>query len=366
MEPQERSRILKRGVLLSGIILASIALAALALSRSEVGAEAVSDLLDRARLGPILASLLVMTSAMFLLGARWRSLIPGGEKLPLFGLSTLTTTGLLLNVALPGPAGELAVAVLVERRYGVPATAALAGALSGRFVGLASAGVLAGLARLSGRLPVPEEYSGLVEIASLLIFAASGFLAFVAAKPQILSTIATQSVGRLRGPRRIGQWMHKAHDAAQAMARDLSAVAALPWTRWLQASGWSMAGHLCVITGIGLGAWGMGVSFSIPGLVFTYSAATAGIVALFLVPGGQLGWDAMFAAFLHVTAGVPKSDAVAVAVLVRVQQTLLLLIGAASFAAGGLGELKDPAGTPSGTPAPKARSESPSSGDSAP
>ncbi|MFT5584590.1 MAG: uncharacterized membrane protein YbhN (UPF0104 family) [Cognaticolwellia sp.] len=358
MKAKERNRVLRRGLLLAGLILASISLAALALSQSQLGADAVADLLERVRLGPILASLVVMTSAMFLLGARWRSLIPGGENLPILGLSTLTTTGLLLNVALPGPAGELAVAVLVERRYGVPATAALAGALSGRFVGLASAGLLAAMARLSGELPVPAEYSGLVEIASLLIFAASGFLAFVAAKPQILSAIATHSIGRLQGPGRLGQWMCKAHDAAQAMARDLSSVAALPWTSWLKACGWSLAGHLCVIAGIGLGAWGMGVHFNPWGLVFTYSAATAGIVALFLVPGGQLGWDAMFAAFLHVTAGVPQADAVAVAVLVRVQQTALLLIGAASFAAGGLGA--------SGTPTPPTRSESPASGDSAP
>ena len=358
MRAQEQTRVLRKGLLLALLILTSIALAALALSRSELGADVVADLLGRTRLGPILAALLVMTSAMFLLGARWRSLIPGGEHLPILGLSTLTTTGLLLNVALPGPAGELAVAVLVERRYGVPATAALAGALSGRFVGMASAGLLAAMARLSGELPVPEQYSGLVELASIVIFAASGFLAFVAAKPRILSTLATHTIGRLRGPGRLGQWMSSAHDAAQAMARDLSAVAALPWTRWMQACGWSLAGHLCVIAGIGLGAWGMGVSFSVWGLVFTYSAATAGIVALFLIPGGQLGWDAMFAAFLHVTAGVPQPDSVAVAVLVRVQQTVLLLIGAASFAAGGVGD--------SGTQVPPPRSESPVSGDSTP
>lgn len=358
MEAPDRSRILRRGLLLAGLILASIALAALALSRSDLGAEAVADLLERARLGPIVASLVVMTSGMFFLGARWRSLIPGGRDLPIFGLSTLTTTGLLLNVALPGPAGELAVAVLVERRYGVPATAALAGGLSGRFVGLASAGVLAAAARLSTALPVPEDYSGLVEIASLLIFAASLFLAALAVRPTLLATLATQTVGRLEGPGRLGQWMAKGHKAALAMARDLSAVAGLPWTQWAWACCWSLGGHLCVITGIGLGAWGMGVSFDPAGLVFTYSAATAGIVALFAVPGGQLGWDAMFAAFLHVTAGVPQADAIAVAVLVRVQQTLLLLIGAASFGLGGLGQ--------DGTPPPPTRSDSPEDGHTSP
>jgi uncharacterized membrane protein YbhN (UPF0104 family) len=64
------------------------------------------------------------------------------------------------------------------------------------------------------------------------------------------------------------------------------------------------------------------------GLVFTYTTTTAGAVVLFAFPGSQLGWDAMFATLLATAAGVPHADAIAISILVRMQQLGYMLVGA--------------------------------------
>jgi hypothetical protein len=65
--------------------------------------------------------------------------------------------------------------------------------------------------------------------------------------------------------------------------------------------------------------------------VFTYAAATAGAVLLFLFPGSSVGWDLSFGALLVVTTGLAAGDAAAVAVVARAQQSLVLLLGVAAM-----------------------------------
>ena len=348
MAEPDRRQVLRKGLGLAALILGSMALAVLALSRTELGAEALTDLWARTRPGPVLLSLAVMCSGMFFLGARWKALIPDGEDLPVSGLGLLTTTGLLLNVALPGPAGELAVAVLAQRRWGVPATNVLAGGVTARFIGLSTAAAMGVVAQLSGQLKVPPDYQNLVWVAGGLIALAAILMGAVAAWPALLMGLSRHTVGRLRGEGRLGKAMERIDQELQRMALAMKEVTRLPARNWLRALGWSLGGHACVVGGILIGAWGIGAQFSVAGVVFTYSAATAGIVAMFAVPGGQLGWDALFVAFLHLTAGLSETEAVAVTALVRLQQTLLLLFGAVTLAL--TGGKQAPAGAPQPAP----------------
>jgi hypothetical protein len=93
-----------------------------------------------------------------------------------------------------------------------------------------------------------------------------------------------------------------------------------------------MSGHLVVATGIAIAAWSMGIGPAWSGVVFTYAAATAGAVALFLFPGSHVAWDVSFAALLSFTGNVDLADAAAVTVVCRVQQSVIVLAGVVSMA----------------------------------
>jgi uncharacterized membrane protein YbhN (UPF0104 family) len=95
----------------------------------------------------------------------------------------------------------------------------------------------------------------------------------------------------------------------------------------LEAAGWSILGHLTVTSGIAVAVFGLDATVNWLGLIFTYATTTAEAVVLFAFPGSQLGWDALFATLLTTAAGLPKADAVAVSVLVRVQQLFYMVVG---------------------------------------
>ena len=52
------------------------------------------------------------------------------------------------------------------------------------------------------------------------------------------------------------------------------------------------------------------------------------VIVMFALPGSQVGWDAIFLALLTTTAGLSMPDALAVAIVVRVQQLCIMGLGA--------------------------------------
>ena len=78
----------------------------------------------------------------------------------------------------------------------------------------------------------------------------------------------------------------------------------------------------------------MGLDPYLPGVLFTYCAATAAVVALIAFPGSQVGWDALFLTFLLATTDLQLVEGLGVVALVRLQQVVLLILGAASLSMG--------------------------------
>lgn len=311
----------------------ALALTALALRSMGPSGAALGSLLERVQPAPLLGAMLVMSAGMVFVALRWRALIPGGAQLPAVGLTGIVCAGLLLNYALPGPVGEVAAAAMVARRYGVPGPLALAGSVHGRLVGLSSAGVLAGLSYTFGELPVPPEYQGLVGLAALGIGAGAVALGVLSARPRWLSALSAATLGRLAGgPSALSRGCAGLDQLAQQVAQGLHQVGRLGPRAYAEATLWAMGAHLCVAVGLSGGAWALGLDPALPGVVFTYCAATAAVVVLFAVPGAQLGWDALFATLFAATCGVSLADAVLVVAMVRAQQLLLLLLGALSLA----------------------------------
>lgn len=311
-----------------GWMVAGLAVAVIAVSQTDLGAEAVRDLLTRLsplRLG---AALAVMSVGLGFLALRWRSLMPVDTRgIGLPGLTSLLLVGTLLNYALPGPVGEFAAAAMAARRYGIAAEVALAAGIHGRFVGLGVAGTAALLLLALFPMPVPPDYYPWIRLASLAIGAGVILLALLSAYPQGLRALSAATAGRI-GPLR-------PLDASVArFCAALGAVGRLGPRRYALAALWALCGHACVTGGILIAAHGLGSAPHPAGMAFTYAIATAGAVVLYAFPGSQAGWDAMFCALLVATTGVTLADAAALTLIVRVQQLLIVCVGAVTLIAG--------------------------------
>ena len=323
---------LRRGLWTIGGLLLAVALAGAALVRTDLGQRAAAELIERTRPPLLLASLAVMSLGMLFVALRWRTLIPD-HKPPALGLTAIACSALLVNYALPGPVGELAAAGLARRRYGIPAGTALAASLYGRFIGLGMAGLGTGLLWLSGALPVPPSASPLVGLAAILIAIGALGGALLALRPRWLHRLSASTAGRLaRRGGRAGRWAGQLHAGSGTLVGALERIGRLPARSWALAAAWALCGHGCVATGIWLGAISIGAAPAWGGVLFTYLASAAAVIALFALPGAQLGWDALFFGFLTATAGVDAADALAITALQRIQQILLLLIGAVALA----------------------------------
>lgn len=310
--------------------LAGIGLGAWALLQSDVGATAVAGLLDKASPLPLLGAVLAMTGGTLFLALRWRALMPERAHVSVGTLSGFLVVGTLLNYALPGPAGEFVAANMAGRRFGMGTEVALAASVHGRFIGLGMAGIVAGVLYLGADMPVPAAYLPWIGLATLGVTVLSLGLAALSAWPGMLRRVADATLGRV-------PFLAGLHASVVRLADALAAVGRLGAARWLEAAGWALAGHALVITGTGLGAVAFGGMPDPAGLAFTYAMATAGAVVLFAFPGSQVGWDAMFTSLLVTCAGLSLPEAVATALVVRVQQLGMVCAGAlamlrASFA----------------------------------
>lgn len=326
--PPDTGTVIRKGLLsaLLGVVVVGLALVVVA--RSDLGGDALSDLWARSRPGLLLLALGFMSCAFFFMSLRWRALMPPGHRPPAAGLTAIICTGLLLNYAVPGPFGEVGAAWFAHRRYGVPMAPALASGVTARIVGLISAALLGAAIWSVSDLPVPEGYESVVAVAAVLTGAGGLTLAWLAARPMWWKALTRRILRPLHRPGRVGRIARKLEDTVDQLADALAEVATRGWRAYARAAGWALAGHIVVIVGIGVAAYSLGTLASPAGIAFTYATTTAGAVALFALPGSQVGWDAMFFTLLVATAGLQPADAVAMALAVRIQQLCIMGLGA--------------------------------------
>lgn len=328
------------GRALASALLGVVALGLLSLVLAQAsGADTLDALRARADLPTLVLSQLVMAAGMTCMARRWRALIPGGEALPVLPVTGILCAGLLLNTSLPGPVGELAAAGLIQRRYGLPATMAFAANVHSRLIGLSCAAVLAVGAWAGGSMPTPPGYEAVVGLAAGFITLGAMALGVASWRPDWLEWAAGRTLGVLaaRLPGALGRAAGGGLTLTLEVSRALHDVARHPPLTWARAIFWAFAGHATATTGILLGAWAVGLDPSLAGVLFTYCAATAGVLVLFAVPGAQVGWDALFIGFFVATTGVGVAEAVLVMAMVRLQQLLLMGVGALALTSLGAG-----------------------------
>lgn len=296
----------------------------LALGSVDLTEGAVRALWARARLGPLVAGGAAMTAGIAFLALRWRAMMPERSAVQVGPLASVYVVGMLLNYALPGPVGEFVAAAMAGRRFRIGAETAFAANVHARFVGLACAGALAGTMFLATDLPVPAGTGRWIGLATFAIGGGAVALGVLSAWPGAIEAISRVVFGRFA-------WTARLHGSVMRLAGALRAVGELGPGRYAVAAWWALCGHGSVVGGIWLVAGALGADPNPAGLVFTYAMSTAGAVVLFAFPGAQVGWDAMFASLLVATAGVAPADAVAIAVVIRAQQLLVVAAGAVAL-----------------------------------
>ncbi|HCH66190.1 MAG: hypothetical protein CL927_03795 [Deltaproteobacteria bacterium] len=319
---------LRSGVVWILVFAAALALAVLAVARSEFGAQHALDILKRAQLGYILAATAIMSFAFVFMSLRWRALLPPDRRPPVLGLTAVILAGLLLNYALPGPMGELGAAWFASRRYKVGLAEALTSGVTARLIGLGTAALLGALFWIIAPLQLPPGTAEAVGLAAAAIGLGGLALLALTLRPDLWILLSRRLAERFDSKRAAGRIVHRIRDAVISLATAAHDVLHDGRKKLLVAAAWSTAGHLTVTLGIAVAILGFECSVEWFGLVFTYTTTTAGAVVLFAFPGSQLGWDAMFATLLSTAAQVPQADAIAISILVRLQQLGYTLLGA--------------------------------------
>jgi uncharacterized membrane protein YbhN (UPF0104 family) len=309
-------RAIRRALLSVGLGLFLLYLLIRAISSSSVDLDDARHLLEKAQWGPLFFAFFMMVGAFILIGYRWRALLPKEHQVGPVHLTSALCSGFLLNYVVPGPFGEFGAAWLVQRRHGVPLKHGLAAGLAARVIGLCCAAIIGVLAWAFGDLPVASDMRGVVAAAALMVAIAGGGLAALVAYPEGWHVLRRfNPIARL-------------DPALAAVADALSSMRARGWRPFAEATAYSLASHAIVAMGIFIAAASIGAEPSLSGMLFTYTTSTAGIVALFALPGSQIGWDALFFGLLVTAAGLHVPEALALTVFIRLEQFAIMGIGA--------------------------------------
>ena len=96
---------------------------------------------------------------------------------------------------------------------------------------------------------------------------------------------------------------------------------------FLESLFWALMGHIMVSVGIFWACSSIDVEVDFSAILFTYAASVAASVAMFMLPGSGLGWDVLFATTLSHTGGIDMMSAGVVALVVRLQQLFVAVVG---------------------------------------
>ncbi len=274
-----------------------------------------------------------MVCGLMLAGPRFLALLPHGDWRRPGALATgsLLVASTVLNLSFPGPAGELAIATALNRRYGVPTATALASSLHGRFSGLGASGLLVLL--LLPLVDVPDQLVPMLWGLGGLLGVAGLGVGLIALRPRLLSRIFAAAPRTLARhlPGRLGVLMGKLADGVDKIAHDLAVGARVGMGPWLQALGWSLLSHACFGAGVILSGLAVGLHLPVLPALVAHAASVVASVALIVMPGGLGAWDATFGGVLVMAAHLTWEQAALVIVAVRITQTLGLLASGAAF-----------------------------------
>jgi hypothetical protein len=201
-----------------------------------------------------------------------------------------------------------------------------------RLLGLGVAAVLAALIFALAPLPLPPDTRLVAQAGVVALLSGAAAIGLAVALPRPIQRLLARIAAPLEArPGPIARLTGRLRGVGDQLLDALAAIGARGPRPLLRATLWTFVGHTVSPTGVFIAAWAMGIGASWAGVVFTNAFVIVGALALFLFPGSQLGWDAMYFTVFAGATGVGLADATAVTVLTRAQQSLLVLFGIASL-----------------------------------
>lgn len=320
--------LVQRAIITVTLILASMVLLLWMAWEWDFQGQSLSGIWSRTDRPLFLASIGLISTALPFVSLRWAALFPPEEK---SRLSILTMTNLLCiafigNLFLPGPVGEGVAAWVLHRKCNVSVGNSLAGLGLSRVLGLGSACTIAGLVYWIAPFTIEPKWGQILVTTSILLGCVAlgliGLVFFPKLPHRLLLSIRQWSWL---------QWtpIQRLFGLADEILTSLIDTTGRGWKAYTECILWAMTGHAFVASGIYLAVISMGMTADWSAVLFVYSASIAGSVAMFLFPGSAVAWDILFATTLSMTASLPMTVSVAVAVVVRIQQMLVAAAGAA-------------------------------------
>ena len=255
-----------------------------------------------------------MIGTMWILGLRWRILLPN-TRAPRSFFGAALSAGLLINYALPGPMGELMGGWLLKREDNTPIVEGLTASTLARLLGLFTAAAGSVILWWWVDIDFPMAQKAL----QILIFGIGcGGLLLV-----ILSFNADTIADAVRNANK------DPHHPLSLISASLLQLHDLSIAQLIRALLYSAVGHWTAFVGVWLSLLAIGGSPSPVDIAFVYLVGTCCGTVAFLFPGSQFTWDAIFIGLLISAAEYSTGSATIATGILRIEQLAMMLFGAA-------------------------------------
>ncbi len=265
----------------------------------------------------------VWATSLIVQGFRWRALLAVEPRPSPWMMGQVLFGSNVLNLALPGPVGELAAAWYLRHRHGVPMLVGLAATLAGRLLALTVFGMLTLVLWPLVASDLPDALVRWVTPLALMVGLSVVPLLILGFQRDRVVALARAAVERLLS----GERRERVLARILWWVRCFSAVGGVGWTRWAQAVGWCCANlailsasTLCTLRAASIPADPLGTLFM---QSFTAVVSVAGV----LVPGGMGAVEVAVIGLFPTFAQGSTADAVFCAMVFRWVHLLTLLAG---------------------------------------
>ena len=265
---------------------------------------------------------------------RWRALIeairPGG-RLSVRALSGFIFTGMIFNVAIPGPAGDVASCVFLRRRAGVPLAAAFSAMVFSRLVAVVVLGVLGvALCFAPGVCAADPRVARILSAVAVAVAIGTAGLVVVSLRPGVLQA-AAGAVSRVAAR----LWPRRAVASLAALREAIDDLGRMGW--WCRAVLVKGPRPMLVAAGCSLliiapqvaALWATGAAFGVKAPLGAFALLHVlnafAQVAVILIPGGLGVSEVALVALARTLLDLPLAQALAFYSVFRVGTLLYLL-----------------------------------------
>jgi len=275
--------------------------------------------------GWLCAAVALFVFANLLVGHRFIAIAPAEHTAGMTGfrVGSLFFAGSVFSLMLPGPVGEIAAVAALRKRHGIPMSVAFAASVHARFVGLASAALLALCA--FPFVSVGGTVGQVVAGGGAMLVAIGLGLGGISMRPTWMAMLG----------RRVAStgWLGKVGGSLRLFAEALASVGQAPWHVWLRVFGWSALIQLIQVASLLALCAALNFDVALPGLMLAQGTGSLAILVGMFLPGGLGTFELAVIGSVVGAGGLSVADGGTFAVATRVVHLLALSVSGVMFAA---------------------------------